>query len=67
MSKLGTLLTASSCVYVPVDDPKKELLEEIAEVSKGKMEKNRNCWVKDQTISVFFLVKTSLNHLCYFF
>ena len=33
MSKLGTLLTASSCVFVPVDDPKKELLEEIAEVS----------------------------------
>ena len=33
VSKLGTLLTASSCVFVPVDDPKKELLEEIAEVS----------------------------------
>ena len=33
LSKLGTMLTTSSCVFVPVDDPTKDLLDNIAEVS----------------------------------
>jgi hypothetical protein len=31
------MLTTSSCVFVPVDDPTKELLENIAEVSNKYM------------------------------
>ena len=33
-SKLGTMLTTSSCVFVPVDDPEKDVLADIAEVSR---------------------------------
>ena len=32
LSKMGAMLTASSTVFALVDDPKKELVEEIAEV-----------------------------------
>ena len=32
LSKMGTMLTASNTVFFLVDDPKKELVEEIAEV-----------------------------------
>ena len=34
LSKMGTMLTASNTVFFLVDDPKKELVEEIAEVRK---------------------------------
>ena len=33
VSKLKSVLSASSCVFVPVDDPSKDLLTEISEVS----------------------------------
>ena len=33
VSKLKSVLSASSCVFVPVDDPTKDLLTEISEVS----------------------------------
>ena len=32
VSKLRDMLTTSSCVFVPVDDPQKDVLNEIAEV-----------------------------------
>ena len=33
VSKLTNMLTTSSCVFVPVDDPNKDVLDEISEVS----------------------------------
>ena len=33
VSKLTNMLTTSSCVFVPVDDPNKDVLDEISEVN----------------------------------
>ena len=33
LAKLNTMLATRSCVFIPVDDPQKDLLEGIAEVS----------------------------------
>ena len=51
LTKLGQMLTTSSCVFVPVDDPEKDVLGKIAEVKNPGL---------SMTIYFYFLTQKNL-------